>query len=376
MTRFTSVRLLLLLLPFLLIGGAYILYRQEPFRLIDPHKTTLNNLRIITDTNEQGHSKVTLLENQSNKLSFKYSLSNALRNPYAGVEYESEEGKFFDLSEYDYVKVKIKASKGKRLLFSVGTRIEVAEPQKLDFVYYEKGIPVAFRMMSTTLNTDTVYRDLLIPVKELVTPEWWFISSKIAPEAAAPDYSKSKFVYFGQCINIPTGTEDLVEVKELGFYKDYNLFYVISALGLAGYFAIMGLVIYKRKKLEVNFHHGKLASILPLTGEEESVFGFITAHYMKPELSVTELQKACGYSESRIAEIIKKKTGMNFKAFLNKLRISEAKRLLLETDFTISEIAEKVGYGHISHFNRVFKALEGNAPGEFKKGQSVSLGKK
>ena len=74
-----------------------------------------------------------------------------------------------------------------------------------------------------------------------------------------------------------------------------------------------------------------------------------------------------GIHERKISAIIKKKTDLNFKQFLNKLRIAEAKRLLLETDLQISEIAFKVGYGNASHFNRVFKLSENCAPNDFRK---------
>ena len=84
-------------------------------------------------------------------------------------------------------------------------------------------------------------------------------------------------------------------------------------------------------------------------------------------LTIIDVQTAIGIHERKISAIIKKKTDLNFKQFLNKLRIAEAKRLLLETDLQISEIAFKVGYGNASHFNRVFKLSENCAPNDFRK---------
>ena len=43
------------------------------------------------------------------------------------------------------------------------------------------------------------------------------------------------------------------------------------------------------------------------------------------------------------------------------------KRLLRETDRQVMDIAYKVGYGNISHFNRVFKEAENCSPNEYRK---------
>lgn len=43
-------------------------------------------------------------------------------------------------------------------------------------------------------------------------------------------------------------------------------------------------------------------------------------------------------------------------AYLNKLRLTEAARLLAEKDTaSVSEIAYSVGYGSVSYFNKLFK---------------------
>ena len=56
-----------------------------------------------------------------------------------------------------------------------------------------------------------------------------------------------------------------------------------------------------------------------------------------------------------------------FKQYLNIIRITEAKRLLRETDNQITSCAYNVGYNNIPHFNRTFKQLEGISPKEYRK---------
>jgi AraC-like DNA-binding protein len=79
------------------------------------------------------------------------------------------------------------------------------------------------------------------------------------------------------------------------------------------------------------------------------------------------VQKEIGISETKLSAILKENTDMSFKRYLNHIRTEEAKRLLRETDRQVMDIAYKVGYGNISHFNRVFKEAENCSPNEYRK---------
>ena len=57
--------------------------------------------------------------------------------------------------------------------------------------------------------------------------------------------------------------------------------------------------------------------------------------------------------------------GMSLREYINHLRIEEAKRLLLSTNATISEVASAVGYDNISYFSTVFKKICGMSPVEW-----------
>lgn len=93
----------------------------------------------------------------------------------------------------------------------------------------------------------------------------------------------------------------------------------------------------------------------------------IAKSYSDPAFSVDKLSKEAGISASKIPGILKSQFGMNFKQYLNSIRINEAKRLLKETDNQIVNIAYTVGYNNIPHFNRTFKQLEGVSPKEYRK---------
>ena len=55
-------------------------------------------------------------------------------------------------------------------------------------------------------------------------------------------------------------------------------------------------------------------------------------------------------------------TGFTINDYLNVNRIKKAHRLLLETDDSITSIAEQLGYENITYFERVFKKYRNMTP--------------
>lgn len=69
----------------------------------------------------------------------------------------------------------------------------------------------------------------------------------------------------------------------------------------------------------------------------------------------------------KVAMCFLKKRGVNFKSYLDNIRIQKATDLLLTTDMPITEISTNVGYENIRTFNNVFKKLLGKTPTDYKK---------
>ncbi|AUD06609.1 hypothetical protein CWM47_35035 [Spirosoma pollinicola] len=51
--------------------------------------------------------------------------------------------------------------------------------------------------------------------------------------------------------------------------------------------------------------------------------------------------------------------------------LQEAKILLIETSWTVSEVAYTLGYSQVTHFNKLFKKYFGITPMNFRKGDMV-----
>lgn len=92
---------------------------------------------------------------------------------------------------------------------------------------------------------------------------------------------------------------------------------------------------------------------------------FITTNYAE-EILLKDLAKLYFIDEQYLCKLFKKETGMGFIEFINKTRIANAKRLLINSDSKINSVAYQVGYSNTSHFNKIFKKLTGYTPKEFK----------
>jgi len=93
---------------------------------------------------------------------------------------------------------------------------------------------------------------------------------------------------------------------------------------------------------------------------------YIADNYRK-SLTLEEVSGKIGFNASYFSSIFKKETGENFTEYLAQIRIQNAKQLLMETDFAIADIAEKVGYSDIKYFSKLFKKITGLNPKEFRK---------
>ena len=79
------------------------------------------------------------------------------------------------------------------------------------------------------------------------------------------------------------------------------------------------------------------------------------------------VSKEIGFNATYFSGMFKKETDMNFSEYLKKIRIDNAKNLLLNTENSVEDISYAVGYSDIKYFSRLFKKLTGVTPTEFRK---------
>lgn len=92
---------------------------------------------------------------------------------------------------------------------------------------------------------------------------------------------------------------------------------------------------------------------------------FIEANFVRP-LSLTDVAHHVGLSPNYLASVFKSYFGRTIKGVLTQARITRAKRLLVSSDKTVTEIAYEVGYNSPHYFSRIFHAQTGVTATDFR----------
>lgn len=88
---------------------------------------------------------------------------------------------------------------------------------------------------------------------------------------------------------------------------------------------------------------------------------------LSESITLDELSMATGFSLSTIKRIFQSQAGCGALHYFIKLKIKEAKRLIKETDMSMTEISEKLGFSSIHYFSRIFKNITGISPSNYAK---------
>jgi AraC-like DNA-binding protein len=90
--------------------------------------------------------------------------------------------------------------------------------------------------------------------------------------------------------------------------------------------------------------------------------------------SMAELSKRVGMSESQFSRYFRRATGNTFTDFVNRLRITRACQLLMDTDRYITNVCYDSGFNNVANFNRRFLEIKGMTPKEFRRQGEARFG--
>ena len=161
----------------------------------------------------------------------------------------------------------------------------------------------------------------------------------------------------GICINGKTKTIIEKKLKTLlqkeGFEKIIDLFEVIHILSQSKDISFIASDGYTAQ-----LKHTK-------TDRLADVYKYVQQNF-KDSISLSAIAFISNLTPQSFCRLFKKRTGKNFVEYLNEMRIAEACKYLLDTDWTISEIAYNSGFKSVSNFNKLFKAITGTSPKLYK----------
>jgi len=106
---------------------------------------------------------------------------------------------------------------------------------------------------------------------------------------------------------------------------------------------------------------GQPQSLLPSNPQLSEVFQFIEANYHQP-IGLNEVAQAVGYSSAYLTDLVRRQTGQPLHRWITRRRMAAACSLLLETNQSIEQIAEAIGYRYTGCFFRQFRISFGTTP--------------
>lgn len=97
----------------------------------------------------------------------------------------------------------------------------------------------------------------------------------------------------------------------------------------------------------------------------QKFFEIIEANVANPELNIDKICRELGLSRTNLYRKLKAITDLSPVELIRNKRLEVATRLLLESDYTVSEISTYVGFNSHAYFTQCFKTVYGCSPSEY-----------
>jgi len=322
-----------------------------------------------SDALEGGSSRVELM-NTEGPLSYRFQLKEGFEYPYASIGLG-----FLDIlvdwGDYQELKLSVQCSPANTLLFSLltyDTRVTQTED-------YSSHRPATSKFSCSEDETE-----ITVDLAHLTTPDWWLMRFDLP--LADNNYSLNKVfgISVANSSQSPRHVESEVQIKQVTIVgRDWRFILAAALVAcLQCALIIRWWLGWQAQKIKDQIRPATEASSEPqdyqLTSidskrerDRDAVLAFMATQYANPELSLEFATRSLGINRMKINAILREHCGRTFSTQLNKLRLTEAARLLREKDASVSEIGFSVGYNNASYFIRSFKKEFGCTPNAYKK---------
>jgi AraC-like DNA-binding protein len=322
-----------------------------------------------------GASTVRLLDRSRDRLRFDFKLKDLAAYPFVATDVILDDHKgrqiHADWSKFRTITFVAKCAPATSMMFEVSAFDEKLSkpgqfatylPPRTYFSCNEQGMPVT------------------LDLARLVIPDWWLPAMK--QDLARQSYKLDKVgkILFGTSITTPHNVDAHVEISELTLHgRDDRYLAALAVIILGGWVAFGVWFFLAHSRALLASVNSKMQINLPIVAyrqltlepykdkEKASVLRYIASTYTDPKLDLETVVEGTGANRYKINEVLKSELGMTFTSYLNKLRLTEASRLLTEKNSAaVSEIAYLVGYANVPYFNKLFKEEFGCTPKSFR----------
>lgn len=323
----------------------------------------------------QGGLSTIKINDDKFSLHFDFKIEKKVEHPFASFALvftdAANEKTLVDLTQYDKLSFSTKCSPNNTLSLAIATFDEAISVRDNLLTYRAPG---AF--FSCSENWARIELDLT----RLETPQWWFDMFKLDLSRQAYTLDKVSRITFSSTFQSPVNSIAEVQINELTLHgRDWRYMYLLGGFLLItwGSFAFWLFRQYTRaltKDLRDKIQRDRplvayqQLSVEPHRDKEKSaILRFMATEYANAELDLDTMVAAINVSRTKINDLLKAEMGYTFITYLNKLRLTEAARLLAEKEeANVAEIAYSVGYKNVSYFNKLFKEEYGCTPKTFK----------
>ena len=321
------------------------------------------NQKYTTGVYSDGFSHVENYVNKNNSVELEYTLIKGREYPYVGLFFNVYDGKhrrYTDISSYKYINLKVRADKSRELkIYMLFFLKNFSQPQ-----IYE-----SYRFLEKIFALTNKTHEYKFPLNTFITSLWWYENNKTSEvQIGKPDFRDLGRIQIENSVLLPEKVEDKIIFEYLSFTRSYTLLHICTGIIILLYLSIfITRIILQKQNQNIVITYTPLDTVNISDTETKNIADFITRNYSNPELTVETVYEETGIFPAKISALIKKSYNLSFKQLLNSIRLTEARRLLTETDNQIIEIAFKVGYNTVSHFNRLFKKVENISPKEYRR---------
>lgn len=174
-------------------------------------------------------------------------------------------------------------------------------------------------------------------------------------------YTDEKFIYFSNS-SLIQDTEAMALIGEIyDIYTKKGCGYELKVMG--EFYLLLYLLVtkYRMQKVDTRLirQHRKLDGLSEITA-------YMKENYAA-ELPLEKVAATFGYSSAYFSRMFYKYTGINYKSYLDSLRLAHAYKDLANSDMAIGDIAGNNGFANSRSFAKLFKEKYGILPSEFRK---------
>jgi AraC-like DNA-binding protein len=318
-----------------------------------------------------------IVKNETSIIEYDFSLVQEKDKPYPYSHYsmffvdQAQSFAHVDLSRYEGLSFNIQCDPKNVLLFAL---------LSFDDKVTTFSNPSSRRLSTKPVSCDSEWATVIMKFDQLNTPHWWLKINGFELSDSGYQLNKTLGFVWTNSSQSPLDISlhvKLTDVKLVG--TDARFIYGASGLSLfiwiifavwliRHYIQALTVDIQEKIRMMQTLIAYQRLSIEPHKDKEKSsLVRYIATEYTNPELSLEMAAASLGTNRNKINELLKEELGLTFSAYVNKLRLTEAARLLTEIDeVNVSEIAHMVGYNNASYFNKLFKLEYNCAPKTFK----------